>query len=76
MKIIISIIIGLIAAFGVFFLSGMLINWIVSDFTSNDLKQTVKVILWVIGFFWITLIAVFVGWIMGNLIDILLDKRW
>lgn len=74
MKIIISLIVGVAAFIGVFFLTGALINFIVSGAT-GDTRVILKTVLWLFGFSWTFVIGIGVGIFTGKIISILLGEK-
>ena len=75
MRTIISILVGLLSFIGVFWLTGSLINWLISGFDSNETKQIAKVILWIFGFTWTLVIAFITAWFTGSITNILVTRK-
>lgn len=72
MKIIISIVAGLLTAWGIFYLDSLFINWIISDLTGNT-YSLVKIGLWIIAIAWTTGLAILLGIIIGTFVNIVLN---
>ena len=63
MKNIISTVVGIAAFCGVFYLSNLLINFLVNTFPRDALtaRATARIILWILAFTWTFVIALLVG---------------
>jgi hypothetical protein len=75
MKTIISIIVGILGAIGVFYLDSLLINWILRQFPGSvsEWLGIIKIILWILAFAWTVGIAIVIGVFAGAITRFILD---
>jgi len=72
MRIIVSIIAGLLAAWGIFLLDSLFINWIISDLTGTT-HSLVRIGLWIVAIAWTTWLAILLGVMIGTFVNIAIE---
>ena len=75
MKVIISLVVGLITFLGVFYLDSLFINWIISELpkSAGEWFGIIKVVLWFFAFCWTIGIALVLATLIGGLVRAILD---
>ncbi len=68
-------VVGAASFIGVFMLTSIFINWLTHDISNNDVKQVVRVILWILGFAWTTVIGIALGAITGSFTNDLITRK-
>ena len=75
LRILVTIVVFLLAAWGIFELTDLLIDWITSGIDSHDTRGIARVILWCFGFVFTLLVALFVGLFAGKFVNLLLGGK-
>ena len=75
MKGLISLIAGVLTAFGVFYIDSLLINWIITILpkSAEEWYGIIRVVLWICAIGWTLGIAVVIGTLVGGFVRAILD---
>lgn len=75
MKGLISVIAGVLTAFGIFYLDSLFINWIISEIpkSAEEWYGIIAVVLWIFAISWTVGIAIVMGMFIGSFVRAILD---
>jgi len=73
MKLLLSLILGILAFVGVFWLDSLLINYLV-NLIPKDWQEICEVLLWILAFLWTTTIAIILGILVGSIMYSIFDN--
>jgi hypothetical protein len=74
LRISLSFLFGLAAFVGVFLGVGELIELIIKG-SSGDIKVILRVVLWIVGIGFTLFMGILIGWLVGNIVNILLGGK-
>ncbi len=74
MKTLISIVIGILAFIGIFYLDGMLIDWVVGPIGDAGTRHLLKIGLWVVAIMFTSGLAIWIGILAGGLARVFMGK--
>jgi len=73
MQLLLSLIFGILAFAGVFWLDSLLIDYLV-NLIPEDWQEICKVLLWILAFLWTTTIAIILGILVGSIVYSIFDN--